>query len=861
MQGVWKEFEAGGWHAQAKESAQASGGRFVSWFDQPGRANYVTFDVEESISSAVLFIRYSRPGGTSFLDVAFGRGTKPGDAKPLALLATQPTGSESKFEWIGHPVGNLPKGTYTLVVRCTVAGGGGNLDVAGLVGDDKTGSWMPDNVVEKGVFMGTGSLLDGKRPSSVYDPSQIAIKKQAPPEKPRSPGARAPSDEPQIVQKPDEIKDPARKLKHTVTWFGNDMVTGDKSSYDSGYTPHNVNTISVTPDGTVFTNVHWEEHGANVTEFKDGQWVNDARVGNHGGGRHITATSQYIFFQGNRHRTGNGGIDRRLRADISDQGKNLHIDLKDIVGMASTGENVFVATREKESGKSAIVVFDTELKAQRTIEVPYADKLTVDSHGSLWMLQTGGDIWSVVRLTQEGQALPQKISLPEGVIPAALGADPLGRLLVADGGPSEQVLVYETIDTAPKLTQRFGEKNGVYSGVAGTYGPRRFVRLTGVGADLKGNIYTASRTSNNGATLLQAHSKEGDLLWQRACQMWIDCPDMHPDDPNLVYSSGSVMRVDWDAPVGENWKPLATTIHHRMFPEEYRSKGGGSGSTFVRKLSNGRIYQFVLKMEGKEFYVYRFDAAKHGAIAIPAGRVDEESIWVDLNGDGKESADEVTKKEREITIGFYVDSEGTIWNASHGQGIFRYPVQRFTDAGVPVYSMKNQEIYDAPEGMKDLRRAYFFPEHGRSLLVNGFTEKHPNVSHHWKRAGKVIRRFDSWEPGKWNLRWELVPAYEDRTGNNDGDGNIMSFDVAGDYLFIGREGASGDLGVRRGRIDVFRYDDASYVGWMEPEREVGHIGILDITHAIKAFKRDNGEYLVFLEEGSKARTLVYRWTP
>jgi|GEM_PF-1629297 len=861
LPGVWAEFESGQWHNASKDSDRASGGRFVSWFDQPERSNYLVFTLEEPIPSAVLFIRYSRPGATSFLNVKFGPGTKPEDTRSPDRLATQPTGAETSFQWISQPVGNLSKGTYVLVVGCPEAGGGGNLDVAGLVPDDKDSRWMPPNEVENGALVGTGALLNETRPSSVYDPKKTLAANQTQGDKPRSPGA--PLKGPTITQNPEEIKDPARKLNYTTTWFGNDIVTGEKASYHSGYTPHNVSTIFVTPDGEVFTNVPWEEHGANVTEFKDGKWVNDARVGNHGGGRHITANSQYIFFQGNRHRTGKGGIDRRDRANISDQSKNLHIDLNSLVGLASTEEKVFAATREKDSNKSSIIIYNADLKPEQTLEVPYADKITIDPQGMLWMLQPNSETksWTIIRFSQDGKVLPQSITLPEGVIPTALSADPLGRLLVADGGPSEQVLIYESIDSEPKLAKRFGEENGVYAGVAGTLGPRRFVRLTGVGADKDGNIYTASRLSNNGSTLLHAHSKQGELLWQRACQTWIDCPDIHPDDRNLVFSAGSSMRIDWDAPLGTNWTPESLTIHHRKFPEEYRSKSGGSGSTFLRKLSNGKIYQYVIDMLGKEIYVYRFDVANQGAIAVPAGRIDEQSIWADLNGDGLQSDDEVTKKKREITVGHYVDSEGTIWNASHGQGIYRYPIFRFTDSGVPVYSVENREVYDAPEGMRDLRRVYSFPANGRTLLVNGFTEEHPNVNHHWKGAGKVIRRFDSWEPGQWNMRWQLVPPSEDRSGGNDGDGNIMSFDVAGDYLFIGRTGGSREMGVRRIRVDVYRYDDASYIGWMEPEREVGHIGILDITHGIKAFKRANGEYLVFVEEGSKARTLVYRWKP
>jgi hypothetical protein len=212
-----------------------------------------------------------------------------------------------------------------------------------------------------------------------------------------------------------------------------------------------------------------------------------------------------------------------------------------------------------------------------------------------------------------------------------------------------------------------------------------------------------------------------------------------------------------------------------------------------------------------------------------------------------------------------VDGEGTVWNASHGKGIVRYPVTGFTPAGAPIYTAEAATHHAMPAPFTELRRVYFAPERDRMLLVNGFTDAHRNIRHHWKRAGKVIRRYDDWSPEQppeaWKLRWELVPPYEDREGGNDGDGNIMSLDVAGDYLFLAREGQSGTLGVNRCHVEVYRLDDARYVGWMGPTPETGDVGILDITQAMKAFRRGDGEYWVFLEEGAKARTLVYRWHP
>jgi hypothetical protein len=38
-------------------------------------------------------------------------------------------------------------------------------------------------------------------------------------------------------------------------------------------------------------------------------------------------------------------------------------------------------------------------------------------------------------------------------------------------------------------------------------------------------------------------------------------------------------------------------------------------------------------------------------------------------------------------------------------------------------------------------------------------------------------------------------------------------------------------------------------------------GGLDLLTGITAFKRRTGEYLVFVEENYKAKSLIYRWVP
>lgn len=81
--------------------------------------------------------------------------------------------------------------------------------------------------------------------------------------------------------------------------------------------------------------------------------------------------------------------------------------------------------------------------------------------------------------------------------------------------------------------------------------------------------------------------------------------------------------------------------------------------------------------------------------------------------------------------------------------------------------------------------------------------------------------------------------------------------AAGDYVFTGRW-------KKRGRIGVNRMSDGAERGVFDPGETVGgnkNTGWMDGMPGITAHRRQDGEYLVFVEEDYKAKVLVYRWRP
>jgi len=75
--------------------------------------------------------------------------------------------------------------------------------------------------------------------------------------------------------------------------------------------------------------------------------------------------------------------------------------------------------------------------------------------------------------------------------------------------------------------------------------------------------------------------------------------------------------------------------------------------------------------------------------------------------------------------------------------------------------------------------------------------------------------------------------------------------VAGDYLFV--------VYLKTAEVRIYETAAAKYCGTMRPGKDMS--GWVDIPYGIRAHKRADGEYLVFVEEDWKAKIIMYRWRP
>lgn len=122
-------------------------------------------------------------------------------------------------------------------------------------------------------------------------------------------------------------------------------------------------------------------------------------------------------------------------------------------------------------------------------------------------------------------------ALPPDAQAVDVATDAKGRVLLADNGPRQQILIFsKSADGGYAMSGTLGERGGIFSGVAGRPGPQRFNGLTGVGVDRAGNVYVATngigpRHGTIGAGLgstLESYAPDGRLRWQVQGLLFVD---------------------------------------------------------------------------------------------------------------------------------------------------------------------------------------------------------------------------------------------------------------------------------------------------------------------------------------------------
>lgn len=458
-------------------------------------------------------------------------------------------------------------------------------------------------------------------------------------------------------------------------------------------------------------------------------------------------------------------------------------------------------------------------------------------------------------ITVDGAA----ITLPDLFQPTALAVATDGTLVVADSGtgPRQQLLFYDVTDLQhPQLVRTFGDYGGIRAGQPGVVTPTKFWGIRGVGMDAHTNLYVAL---NEMGTVLRKFTPDGRMAWELYDHFFVDvaCADPATDGRD-IWGVQEHYRLDEPTSDGSAGRWIGYSLDRHRYPNDPR------GLTFVKQQGehgvtspqivhlNGRRFLFTGGMFASNFInIFRFE----DEIAIPSGLIMQWSgglyntdlkwppfrppgpfIWRDENGDGDYQSGEYAPNSEKVRPGpFWVDETGNIWMA---YGFFRYDFQGLDIRGNPIYRADKVTPMEPPKGVGKVARVWY--DVGRDLLV--VADEGEDMRH----IGTVSI-----------CRGYLAGHREVVTFRSGAGPEAACLAVAGDYAFTGGW-------KERGRIWVNRLSDGAAVGVFEPGPTVGGVeatGWMDLLTGITAHRRQDGEYLVFVEEDYRAKVLLYRWKP
>ncbi len=688
----------------------------------------------------------------------------------------------------------------------------------------------------------------------------------------------------------------AEPLQYTTTWFGNTFGGGPK------WVQNFIEGLYVGPDGTAYAASGWDEACREFGIYRGGDVVGncaDTHGWGTGGGPAVTANSRYLFLA---HSHGNEGghlqgpeyppkgsewygISRRSldgsharfdggRGRFGDMLVLHEVDTKtraQVTGLAADAQGLLYAS-DPHAGQVRVFRCDTMASAGAW-PVARPGPLALDARGTLWVLQggeAGGQGPRVLRYAPDGKPLAQAITFGKDVVPTALAFDrKTGDLLVTDNGPAQQVLIYTAVDTAPKLKGTFGEKGGVYAGPKpGLAGPARLAGPMGVGTDAAGNLYVGCNQPAGGS-ILRAFSPAGTLLWELLGLEFVDCADTDPaSDGADVFTTECRYTMDWSrAGPGAPWRWRSQTLDPFRYPDDPRLHENHHDFTdpLYRRLG-GKPFLVVRGMFQHMLVFYRLE----GEIAVPSamfakgpyhvgpwqppGQPEKGRwIWRDSSGDGQFQADEYRDADGvrdPESWAWWVDEKGDVWqgNQDGPDPIRRFPFEGLDEKGNPVYRRASSQALALPEPMNHLLRIEYHPATD-VMYLTGHTKDRPKTGGEWGQVGTEILRFDRWSAGNRNPRWRVALPYDPPKNVS-----VKSFCTAGDAVFA--------VEFRTARVHVFDAATGQELGEMTPGPEVAReSGWIDFPDAIRAWRRRDGEYLVFVEEDAKAKVIVYRWRP
>jgi hypothetical protein len=699
------------------------------------------------------------------------------------------------------------------------------------------------------------------------------------------------------------------RLTYTTSWIGNSFGFGDGK-----WVQLDIQAMGVALDGTVYTNAPWDESGSELGVYRDGDKIGIAGQthgwGNRGGD--AVATNHAYLYAAMSIENEN---DRLLGADYPPKGRtwfgitrrplrditrgapfaggiaNSSNSVKDsflLLNAAATGTDAAIrglAANEDElyvadTYRDQIIVFDAiTMKRLRSWSVPSPSRIAIGSDDTLWVLRNFRSARgpNIAHYTAYGALLADAPRMPPSSVAVDLAIGPSGQLFVADNGPAQQILIFGRMARKKlEVIGKLGALGGIFSGRKGTLGDWRFNGITAIGFDRNNYLYVAQngegprrfgQTSTGHGTVLESYTyATRKLNWRLEGLTFVDSAACDPASPTHIFTGDKRFVLDYGRGVGHEWSYAGFTLGRFDFPEDpglYNPRG----QPMVRRIY-GKLYLYTLDPYVSFLGIYRFDTT-HGELAIPSGFLTQkrllgnwpkkqpasgEWLWRDSNGNGVVEAEEISRNPTTANIvrdGFWwVDSPGNIWLATTMSGIRELPLQGIDSAGNPVYRYSESRWFPMPAPFVRIGRIVYIADTD-TMFVSGYTKSTPWDSSLWKEAGSVLVRYDNWSSRAPSRRFMIVLPWNTQSTPKV---TTVGIAVAGNYIFVTE--------LYTQKVTVYDARSGQAVGYMVPGASVGNTGgWVDVYLGISAMRRDNGEYIVLVEDDARAKILMYRWVP
>ncbi len=643
---------------------------------------------------------------------------------------------------------------------------------------------------------------------------------------------------------------------YTTSWIGNTFMDFNTKSVvtESG------GSICVSPKGVLFSAGYAEAWGGGAAyNIADGSFAGRYQNTNSGFGDPLSvvaADSNYVYY---------GAGTGILRAAHGGQNGGYEVFLPEasIQGLFYKKGRLYVS--DYKSNK--IFVLNT---ATMAVELSWScqkpTRLTVDNSNKVWVVinsntsiqpPTDGPMWWGEKIISFSSTGVPGAEITDFEKPLTVALDNNGKLLVAGLNDHSQVWKYDVSNTPVKVGE-FGAAGGIFSGVSGAFtGSPKLHWIKGIFVDAANNIYTACAYGTFWGNAIEKWSSAGVLQWRLFAGTSLDCAGIDPENETEVYSKYHHYSLDYSKKVpGKEWSLKGFTVNRFKYPNDprvdqntdvgSRSLGGG-----VYRIG-GKLFVVRGNQEGYRWELFRQETTSDGEVLVP-------SVIVGSGGDANNHFYNPTtktwidkpKKDNLYNQAFAIAKSGDLFTVADDDNlIVRYPFGGFDAYNNPIWDASTATTSSVPGFTYDVRRIYYDSDED-VMYVTG--DEPPGE---WGTFLK-IKRYNNWLAGNRTSSFTVTLPYNDPNYTPEtsyGGGQPVSFTVAGDYMFVL---------YGYGHVRIIDKHNGGLVGTMVQDINgwKGGGGQVDAAYGLTAYKRSNGEYIIFFENAAWANIMMHRWIP